>query len=271
MDDENETPSNTHKEKQDLMQKALDDIMKNGPKLRLGHVPAPSLNDLDNQSFKKPKFNQRDEQRGSSPKGNNPRNNSRKFSGNQRRNNRKREYKVPEHIKNPSKFKKYDLSDVKLTDGKQNSAAALSFLAELKDRKREPEEKSFDPDNDKIQFNRPKSNKIKTNQENAESSSSKTKVGGGILLDEYVVGMAKPRVPKYRSKATNEPAKSSENKIELDHLEHSWKDELEITAEAKINPSIIPKKDEVSEGFKSRKKSKKAKMRDRKQLSFDDE
>ena len=83
---------------------------------------------------------------------------------------------------------------------KQNSAAALSFLAELKDRKREPEEKSFDPDNDKIQFNRPKSNKIKTNQENAESSSSKTKVGGGILLDEYVVGMAKPRVPKYRSK-----------------------------------------------------------------------
>ena len=71
--------------------------------------------------------------------------------------------------------------------------------------------------------------------------------------------------------ATNEPAKSSENKIELDHLEHSWKDELEITAEAKINPSIIPKKDEVSEGFKSRKKSKKAKMRDRKQLSFDDE
>ena len=54
-------------------------------------------------------------------------------------------------------------------------------------------------------------------------------------------------------------------------MEHSWKDELEITAEAKINPSIIPKKDEVSEGFKSRKKSKKAKMRDRKQLSFDDE
>ena len=71
--------------------------------------------------------------------------------------------------------------------------------------------------------------------------------------------------------ATNEPSKSSENKIELDHLEHSWKDELEITAEAKINQSLIPKTDEVSEGFKSRKKSKKAKMRDRKQLSFDDE
>lgn len=41
MDENEETPSNTHKEKQDLMQKALDDIMKNGPKLRLGHVPAP--------------------------------------------------------------------------------------------------------------------------------------------------------------------------------------------------------------------------------------
>ena len=41
MEENDETPSNTHKEKQDLMQKALDDIMKNGPKLRLGHVPAP--------------------------------------------------------------------------------------------------------------------------------------------------------------------------------------------------------------------------------------
>jgi len=235
------------------------------------------LNDLDNQSFKKPKFNQKDEDQksksGSSPnckdKRDNPRNNPRKYSGNQRRNNRKREYKVPEHVKNPSKFKKYDLSDVKLTDGKQNSAAALSFLAELKDRKREPEEKSFDPDNDKIQFNRPKQNKTK---QNVGSNLSKTKVGGGILLDEYVVGMAKPRVSKTRSNATDEPAKSSENKIELDHLEHSWKDELEITAEAKLNQNIIPKKSgEESEGFKSRKKSKKAKMRDRKQLSFDDE
>ena len=77
-------------------------------------------------------------------------------------------------------------------------------MAELKDRKREPEEKSFDPDNDKIQFNRPKSNKIKTNQKN-ESSSSKTKVGGGILLDEYVVGMAKPRTSKSRSKGIYDP------------------------------------------------------------------
>ena len=77
-------------------------------------------------------------------------------------------------------------------------------MAELKDRKREPEEKSFDPDNDKIQFNRPKSNKIKTDQKN-ESSSSKTKVGGGILLDEYVVGMAKPRTSKSRFKGIYDP------------------------------------------------------------------
>ena len=81
-----------------------------------------SLNDLDNQSFKKPKFNQRDEdprsKSGSSPNCKDKRDNLRKNSGNQRRNNRKREYKVPEHVKNPSKFKKYDLSDVRLTDGK---------------------------------------------------------------------------------------------------------------------------------------------------------
>ena len=94
-----------------------------------------SLNDLDNQSFKKPKFNQRDEDQksksGSSPnckdKRDNPRNNPRKYSGNQRRNNRKREYKVPEHVKNPSKFKKYDLSDVKLTDGKVSYLQSYAY------------------------------------------------------------------------------------------------------------------------------------------------
>ena len=37
---ENE-PSKTHQERQDEMEKALNDIMKNGPKLRLGHVAAP--------------------------------------------------------------------------------------------------------------------------------------------------------------------------------------------------------------------------------------
>ena len=90
-----------------------------------------SLNDLDNQSFKKPKFNQRDEDQrsksGSSPNCKDKRDNPRKYSGNQRRNNRKREYKVPEHVKNPSKFKKYDLSDVKLTDGKVSYLQSDSY------------------------------------------------------------------------------------------------------------------------------------------------
>ena len=89
------------------------------------------MNDLDNQSFKKPKFNQRDEDQrsksGTSPNCKDRRGNSRKYSGNQRRNNRKREYKVPEHVKNPSKFKKYDLSDVKLTDGKVSYLQSDSY------------------------------------------------------------------------------------------------------------------------------------------------
>lgn len=90
-----------------------------------------SLNDLDNQSFKKPNFNQRDEdprsKSGSSPNCKDKRDYPRKYSGNQRRNNRKREYKVPEHVKNPSKFKKYDLSDVKLTDGKVSYLQSDSY------------------------------------------------------------------------------------------------------------------------------------------------
>ena len=52
MDENDQTPSNTHKEKQDLMQKALDDIMKNGPKLRLGHVPAPGKRFTNHYSIK---------------------------------------------------------------------------------------------------------------------------------------------------------------------------------------------------------------------------
>ena len=73
----------------------------------------------------------------------------------------------------------------------------------MKDRKKDPEDKSFDPDNDKINFNKPKSNAISgktgTKTENI-SSSSKIKVGGGLLMDEYVVGMSKPRVSKSRAK-----------------------------------------------------------------------
>ena len=60
MDENDETPSNTHKEKQDLMQKALDDIMKNGPKLRLGHVPAPGKRFTNHYSLKLSTFYQFD-------------------------------------------------------------------------------------------------------------------------------------------------------------------------------------------------------------------
>jgi len=116
-----EIASTDHKQKQNLMEKALDDIIKNGPKLRLGHLPTPgpcsstlfevlssvtlptrlkSIEELDKKTFKEPKI---------SPE--NTKNDRRKH-----RHGRKREYKVPEHVKNPSKFTKYDLSDTQLTN-----------------------------------------------------------------------------------------------------------------------------------------------------------
>ena len=38
---EHETPSTTHLAKHDEMERALNDIVAKGPKLRLGHVAAP--------------------------------------------------------------------------------------------------------------------------------------------------------------------------------------------------------------------------------------
>mmetsp|Transcript_46699 Transcript_46699/g.120396 ORF Transcript_46699/g.120396 Transcript_46699/m.120396 type:complete len:338 (-) Transcript_46699:96-1109(-) len=44
-------------------------------------------------------------------------------------------HRVADHVKNPSKYKKYDLSDVQEGGRATNSAAAFAFLAELRDRK----------------------------------------------------------------------------------------------------------------------------------------
>ena len=44
---EHETPSTTHKAKHDEMERALNNIMAKGPKLRLGHVAAPGKRFFD--------------------------------------------------------------------------------------------------------------------------------------------------------------------------------------------------------------------------------
>merc|ERR1711971_514918 len=138
------------------MEKALNNIMQNGPKLRLGHLPAPTLDEINGIRSCKLK-----DERSNSP-------NSRP----RHRQNRKREYKVPEHVKNPTKFTKYDLGDVKLSNGKQNANVAMDFLRGLKSRKSESEPVA-DLDA-KIVFSRPSSQKVEETQKTEKSSFNAT-------------------------------------------------------------------------------------------------
>ena len=75
----------------------------------------------------------------------------------------------------------------------------MSFLKELKDRKssRNPDEPA-NLDNAKITFTKPSY----SNNKSQIKSKITSKTGGGILLDEYVVGQKKPRTSKIAKRET---------------------------------------------------------------------
>jgi len=165
-----------HTSKREALDAALAAAVKGGAKTRLGVKLAPSVDELDRheESLR-------------------PKRPNRRGAGNQRVRR-----KVPEHVRNADKYTKYDLSDVELSDTGQNKAAALSFLADIRKRKR-GDEKPFDETTDgKIVFKKP----------------------------------CKVREPKAAAKETA-------SRVELDHLESDWRRELELEAEAKLNPAVF--------------------------------
>ena len=140
--------------------------------------------------------------------GHRPRWNDRKRRGGPRR--------VPDHVIHPSKYTKYDLSDVskdQLSD-RSNSRAAFDFLRQLKDRKNDDDDQ--EEEGGKVSFKQPPSKKS-IDQEASTSSSNVVRDGTKRVMPECVVGQ-KRTLMKNTNKKSDHPRKSSKQ-VSLSHLD----------------------------------------------------
>merc|ERR1712110_312544 len=125
--------------------------------------------------------------------------------------------RTPDHVVNPNKYKKYDLSDVskdQLSD-RSNSRAAFDFLRQLKDRKNSEERK--------VSFKKPSTFK----KPSVESTSKPSAVQDGHkrILPEYEFGQkAKKSVVKSDKTSEKSKIKSPSKTISLSHLDEEDED-----------------------------------------------
>jgi len=99
--------------------------------------------------------------------------------------------KVPDHKKNPEKWIRYSLESTSDVTNKSNSAAALSFLREIADRKRKSEnvEEEETAPGGKILFKKPKNKEDK-------SQASRTYRDGKLCMPAFEFGSKKTKSAK---------------------------------------------------------------------------
>ncbi|CAG5084972.1 Oidioi.mRNA.OKI2018_I69.PAR.g10784.t1.cds [Oikopleura dioica] len=214
-----ETKSSEYNSKKSALESAFDAAISSGSKTRLGVREAPSLEELDR--FSKKECRSIKEHQFERP--------------NSRPCRKRRAPRIPSHIKNPEKFKKYDLSDVSLSSSQDNKKAALSFLAEMRDRK-EPKEDPYDEERDgKLVFKKPTLSSKNKSKSTSKSKTSKT---------------------------------SDRQGAEITHFEHDWREELE----AKAASSLVEKSIESNETPEKTTFAKKTRRKNiRKRTESDDE
>ncbi|KAF6199451.1 hypothetical protein GE061_007477 [Apolygus lucorum] len=128
---------------------------------------------------------------------------------------------VPDFVKHPTKWKKYDLGDDVMSD-KSNKAAAMSFLKEIKERKSAelegPSTSSMPPP---VRFNRHvKSDGSSKSADKVDPIEKPTFVDGKLTMPEYIVGAEK----KKRS-AKKQTVVAVGNAVKLGHLEEEDEEE----------------------------------------------
>lgn len=126
--------------------------------------------------------------------------------------------KLPDFKKNPHKWTKYSLEDVRDEDisDKANTKAALSFLKDLEIRNKVTEECS-DTTEKKIIFRRP----INVSALREETDDKPSFRSSKIVMPEYVVGQKMKKERKNKSIKSNNVNKN----LKLDHLFEDDQDE----------------------------------------------
>ncbi|XP_049860426.1 uncharacterized protein LOC126354671 [Schistocerca gregaria] len=133
---------------------------------------------------------------------------------------------IPDHQRNPHKWVKYTLGDVSPDDmtNQSNTAAALSFLRELEERKQKQTPEGNKEEVRRIIFKPSHQVAKKTSEQLVEETSNasrteclKTSVfrSSKLVMPEYVVGMEKKTRPK---KIKKDNSQSTLRKVSLNHL-----------------------------------------------------
>jgi len=137
--------------------------------------------------------------------------------------------RTPDHVVNPNKYKKYDLSDVskdQLSD-RSNSRAAFDFLRQLKDRKNDDESDENPTESSeerKVSFKKPSTFKKPPSVEST-SKPSAVQDGHKRILPEYELGQkAKKSVVKLSDKTSEKSKIKSSKTISLSHLDEEDED-----------------------------------------------
>ena len=128
--------------------------------------------------------------------------------------------KVPDHIVNPDKYTKYDLSDIskdQMSD-RSNTRAAFDFLAEMKDRntcKSDDSSKDQNSGSNKVTFKKPVR---KIQSTSTASSSNVVKDGVKRVMPECVVGQKRSK-DQVKKNVHHSNKKVKCGQISLSHLD----------------------------------------------------
>lgn len=132
---------------------------------------------------------------------------------------------IPDYQRNPHKWKKYTLGDVSEEEmsEKSNTAAAMSFLAELKSRKSEGME--VDEETSKIEYSNPVK-ALKSDPETVKISpcgyptenDGSCYKGSKLIMPEYVVGQKKSGKKNAKCSVPKMPDALVSKQIKLSHL-----------------------------------------------------
>jgi len=126
---------------------------------------------------------------------------------------------VPDYHRNPHKWIKYSLEDVSQEDmsDQSNTAAALSFLKEVRERKRQQEMAVEDKAPGPVTFKQPKNKTKLLSQHDAITRPSFR--SSKLIMPEYIVGMSKKKDKKKHDKHDHLPPNENiTSEIKLQHL-----------------------------------------------------
>lgn len=182
--------------------------------------------------------------------------------------------RVPDHVLHPEKWTKYSLEE----DGSDkipgmsgdalNRHAALSFMDEIRNRKENAPKENSESDVEMTEKHVFSKSAIKHKMEVDETPPRSQIVEGVNVMAEYVVGRSRAKVPKTQLSSAENPLRSPEDSVELDHLQDQEASDDSTEKTENVSDSATVEKQEGS--FLKRKVKVRRGLRERKSTEDDE-